>query len=186
MRVGQLCPLNMSRARVSKQPVRLLESSLVRLSLKQLVAPPTARPWGHTPAPPPAHTPFPMPLPPQPYSQVSAFAKKEIPILLAKQLEQEDDASKALINTFLATQEAILASNVDCEFSGSTSVVCFLHGRCGRAAAAAGGMGAGWSRIGVVRREGRRRRAGRRAGAGGSAGCCERGQLHRGGIARAE
>lgn len=67
---------------------------------------------------------------------MSAFVKQNLPVLLAKQLEHETDPGKALRHAFMATQEALCASNIDCEFSGSTAVVSFLHGRCGRCATA--------------------------------------------------
>ncbi|GAB4823661.1 hypothetical protein N2152v2_010707 [Parachlorella kessleri] len=61
--------------------------------------------------------------------KVSSFLKKQFPTMLAKQQENEDDNAQALVKTFLAMQQALQDSSVDCEFSGSTAVVCFMHGR---------------------------------------------------------
>ena len=45
-----------------------------------------------------------VPLLPLSVPQVSAFIKKQFPILLAKQQEQEDDNAAALAKTFVAMQ----------------------------------------------------------------------------------
>ena len=69
---------------------------------------------------------------------MSSFLKKQFPTMLAKQQEAEDDNAQALVKTFVAMQQALQDSSVDCEFSGSTAVVCFMHGRWAGA----------WSRVG--------------------------------------
>lgn len=61
--------------------------------------------------------------------KVSTFFKKQFPVLLAKEQEQNDDNPSAMSKAFLAAQNALSSADIDCEFSGSTAVSCFLHGR---------------------------------------------------------
>ncbi|KAL3144415.1 hypothetical protein ABBQ32_004163 [Trebouxia sp. C0010 RCD-2024] len=60
---------------------------------------------------------------------VSGYVKQHLPIMLVNHLSMEADASKALTKGFLEVDKALGSSRIDCEFSGSTSVVSFLKGK---------------------------------------------------------
>ncbi|DBA92289.1 TPA: hypothetical protein ACH3X2_003716 [Trebouxia sp. C0005] len=60
---------------------------------------------------------------------VSGYVKQHLPIMLVNHLSMENDASKALSKGFLEVDKALGSSRIDCEFSGSTSVVSFLKGK---------------------------------------------------------
>lgn len=60
---------------------------------------------------------------------VSGYVKQHLPIMLVNHLSQESDIKTALTNGFVEVDKALATSRIDCEFSGSTTVVTLLKGR---------------------------------------------------------
>lgn len=77
------------------------------------------------------HTPPYVP-PPAAGHLVSAFVKHHLPVVLMEDLTSGIAPGDALSRGFLAVDERLGASAIDCEFSGSTAVVAFLKVCWGR------------------------------------------------------
>jgi len=60
---------------------------------------------------------------------VSGYVKQHLPIILVNHLTSEKDVKKALTSGFLEVDKSLGNSRIDCEFSGSTSVVSYLKVR---------------------------------------------------------
>ena len=57
---------------------------------------------------------------------MSGYVKQHLPIILVNHLTLEKDVKKALTQGFVEVDRSLTNSRIDCEFSGSTSVVSYL------------------------------------------------------------
>jgi serine/threonine protein phosphatase PrpC len=63
---------------------------------------------------------------------VSQFVSSKLPGFLMKEKTLESDPAQALSDAFVACNTAMVkSSGIDCTFSGTTAIVCYIQGMCG-------------------------------------------------------